>query len=389
MSDKQARGGAMADVKGRGDVQELREQIRDWRTAEVCVDAERGLVANIALAGLNSRNGYRYLEEALRGAVPLYNHKPVFLDHAPNAARPQERSTRDLVGHIVNPRYESGRIRGDVRVIDADAGRTFLALAASDAPAVGMSHVVLAERSTDRTVVEKIREVVSVDAVVFPATTATFRESGGGTLPPYGHSLEGFIEQIDAGLVWHVRRALKDEGAEVRRTGVFDECVVAEVRRADQEAELYAVEWSGGPGSVVLSGAPRPVTAVEVEGLRWMGRSGGDVLAKLEVERERLEREVERLRSEAAELETDRCARDVRREVEEVLKESRLPEYAVTEGFRRQLVEAADAGERMKLVAERRELLRQMRCHVPWSCERTAGAGRLPDAEFVAAVRRR
>ena len=40
-----------------------------------------------------------------------------------------------------------------------------------------MSHVVLARRSNDRSEVEAIEEVVSVDAVMYPATTQTFRES--------------------------------------------------------------------------------------------------------------------------------------------------------------------------------------------------------------------
>jgi hypothetical protein len=40
-----------------------------------------------------------------------------------------------------------------------------------------MSHVVLAERGGDGTVVERIHDVISVDAVVGPATTTTFRES--------------------------------------------------------------------------------------------------------------------------------------------------------------------------------------------------------------------
>jgi len=60
--------------------------------------------------------------------------------------------------------------------LETEAGRTFLALLESDSPAIGMSHVVLAERSTNGAIVEKIHDVVSVDAVVFPATTQGFRE---------------------------------------------------------------------------------------------------------------------------------------------------------------------------------------------------------------------
>ena len=158
-------------------LQQLAEEIRDWRSDGLIVDRENRYVRNVALAGTVSKNGYRYTEQALQEATNLYHNKPVFLDHAPSASRATHRSTRDLVGSIVNPRFENGRVRGDIRVIDTEAGRTFLALAESDGPSVGMSHVVLAKRNVNGTIVERLEQVVSVDAVVFPASTVTFRES--------------------------------------------------------------------------------------------------------------------------------------------------------------------------------------------------------------------
>ncbi len=154
----------------------ITEQNPDWNTQEVFVDPENRLVKNVALTGQVSSNGYRYSEQALLEGLPLYEQKPVFLDHALARTSPHQRSTRDLVGTIVNVRYEAGRIRGDIRVLDTEAGRTFLALTESNAPSVGMSHVVLAEKNADGSVVEKIHDVVSVDAVVFPATTKSFYE---------------------------------------------------------------------------------------------------------------------------------------------------------------------------------------------------------------------
>lgn len=154
----------------------LTEHISDWRS-QLAVDPAARLVQNVALTGRDSKNGYRYAESALRSALPLYDHKPVFLDHAADRSRPHDRSTRDLVGTIESPRFEDGRIRADIRVLDTDSGRTFLALTQSRAPGVGMSHVVLAQRSPDGATVESIEDVVSVDAVVNPATTTTFRES--------------------------------------------------------------------------------------------------------------------------------------------------------------------------------------------------------------------
>lgn len=154
----------------------LTEHVADWR-AQLAVDPVARLVQNVALTGRDSRNGYCYAESALRAALPLYDGKPVFLDHAVDRSRPRDRSTRDLVGTIESPRFEDGRVRADIRLLDTDSGRTFLALAQSNAPGVGMSHVVLAQRSADGTTVESIADVISVDAVINPATTTTFRES--------------------------------------------------------------------------------------------------------------------------------------------------------------------------------------------------------------------
>lgn len=154
----------------------LTEQIADWRSS-VVVERAAHSIRNVALAGTHSKNGYRYADAALRMAAPLYENVPVFLDHPASTRRPRERSTRDLAGHVAGVGYEDGRLRGDVRTLDTEAGRTLLALAESGGPGVGMSHVVLAERSADGATVERIVEVISVDAVVFPATTQSFRES--------------------------------------------------------------------------------------------------------------------------------------------------------------------------------------------------------------------
>lgn len=155
----------------------ITEHIADWRGPDLKVDFAGRVVSDVVLSGPVSRNGHRYSVEALQQAAPLYDHKPVFLDHAPNLAKPFERSMRDLVGTVLQPRYEGERIRGDIHVLDTEAGRTFLALVESGNPAVGMSHVVLAQRGRDPQTVERIHDVVSVDAVVFPATTHGLRES--------------------------------------------------------------------------------------------------------------------------------------------------------------------------------------------------------------------
>lgn len=154
----------------------LQERFDNWND-EVRIDAENRMVLNVALAGPVSRNGYRYTDDALASATELYANKPVFLDHATQRQRPHDRSTRDLVGSIQNPRFIGGRIRGDIRVLETESGNLFLKLVEAGPPGVGMSHVVVAARSADGSTVEEIRDVISVDAVIHPATTTTFSES--------------------------------------------------------------------------------------------------------------------------------------------------------------------------------------------------------------------
>ncbi len=185
----------------------ITEQIADWRTEAFHVQLEERVVSNVLFSGGTSKNGHRYSETALREAAALYDRKPVFLDHAANLAKPYDRSMRDLAGWIVEARHVDGRIQGEIQVLETEAGRTLLALMTSETPAVGMSHVILARKSADGTLVEKIHDVISVDAVVFPATTTGFRErfdcelasDEEGVREEYGRQLtevRGELEQV-------------------------------------------------------------------------------------------------------------------------------------------------------------------------------------------------
>jgi hypothetical protein len=267
----------------------LVEQSADWRS-ESRVDRAARLVRNVALAGPESKNGYRYAEAALRSGAALYDRKPVFLDHAADARRTHERSTRDLVGSITEPRYDGGRIRGDIQVLDTEAGQTFLSLVESDAPGVGMSHVVLAERGGDGTVVERIHDVISVDAVVGPATTTTFRESiDGGSFP--------------------------------------------------------------------------------------------ELLEALRVERDALA-------ARLVQLEQAQLAAERRTSAQQLVAAAGLPEFATTPAFLEQLSAVDEAG-RVRLIAERRELVARCSAAGPRSAERRGSEARDATAEFVAAIRGR
>lgn len=309
----------------------LTERVVDWRS-ELRLDRHARLVQNVALAGRDSRNGYHYTEAALRTALPLYDHKPVFLDHARDRSHPRDRSTRDLVGSIVNPRYEDGRIRGDIHVLDTDSGRTFLALIEADAPGVGMSHVVLARRSADGQSVEAIEDVVSVDAVVNPATTTTFRESS----------------QPDS-----------------------SEADPSENAAHDLATGEDAGDAAAAPECIASSGATSEQLQAE--------------MVRLTLERDQYRSALDRMQSER-----EQDVRQQRRDA--LLSESRLPEHALTPLFLQLLDAAPDEDARRALIRERSELLNRSARLSPSSAPRRdepLRASAATTADFLAAIHRR
>ncbi|GAB4159732.1 MAG: hypothetical protein Tsb009_37030 [Planctomycetaceae bacterium] len=372
----------MVSTKNHPSLQQLVEHISDWNTGNVKIDESQRLVRNVALAGLKSKNGYRYSEQALRDAIQLYEGKPVFLDHAHNQSRPYERSTRDLVGSVINTRFEAGRVRSDIKVLDTESGRTFLALVTASNPAVGMSHVVLARRSPDQTVVESIHEVVSVDAVVFPATTTTFREqnSGESVESPIG-SMESIIESIDQQLPEHVQNIIRSDSASVKRKGVFPHHVLVEVQEASNTVPTeYLLNWSCREGLIEL---------------------GDDLCNKFQHEELRQEwaniTQMETVHSENQKLKNKLRAFQEReqqaaihQEIDSLIAESNLPEYAITELLRQQLAHAPTSDDRRALIAERLSMLNASQQKGPFSHERQLQESQATtDDRFVSIIRTR
>lgn len=360
------------------------EQIGDWRSEAVAVDRSSGLVRNVALAGMESKNGHRYSESALRKAVSLYADKPVFLDHAANSSRPQDRSTRDLVGNIVNPRFANGRIRGEIKTLGTEAGQTFLSLAENAGSTVGMSHVVLVTRSSDGSVVEEIHEVVSVDVVAFPATTSSLQEQSvdhDDRLPEFG-SFESVIRQIDAQLPRRVRELTGDADAVCERVAVYPTHVVLRMNSADAEAdgEEHSIGWRMRNQRVHLAKTWLPVSERFDESEHWErtyshweeAREGSEAREAEEL-RERL-REVEatnaELQQRCEKLTAERELAECRSTVASMLEASGLPAEAISEEFHRQMLVAENDADRESLLKDREAFFELCSARVPTSRQR-------------------
>lgn len=143
--------------------------------SEAVTERDRRLVRNVVLLGPQSRNGYRYSPSAMQAAMPLYENRPIFLDHADEPGSPTRRKLRDFAGQVVAPRYEGDRLRGDLKLLGPHTDWLFDLIEAAPQD-IGMSHVVLGRRSATGQLIEQIERVVSVDIVAFPATTQSFHE---------------------------------------------------------------------------------------------------------------------------------------------------------------------------------------------------------------------
>lgn len=144
------------------------------------VNREAGLIHDVMVLGAVSQNGRTYSRAAMRGAVPLYEGRPVYVDHDTTSTT---RGYRDKIGRLINVRLDeaANQIRADLAVNPEHPTAAQLFWDAANNPAaVGLSHDAEGTEVTTPSgerVVESIARVRSVDLVADPATTRTLYES--------------------------------------------------------------------------------------------------------------------------------------------------------------------------------------------------------------------
>ena len=137
------------------------------------------LLKDVLLCGNQSKNGYNIPSRAFgseSNTKALYEGKPVFFNHAPGS-----NGVLDTAGVVVNVRLKDGKPRGDLETADWEMGQKLIKILNSkkiqeSGLKLGMSHVARYRFDDDRTSVEEVVEVLSVDVVHNPATTKTFKE---------------------------------------------------------------------------------------------------------------------------------------------------------------------------------------------------------------------
>lgn len=143
------------------------------------IDRELGIVYDVRVCGLQSANGRRYLPEALRDALSLYEGAQVYFDHPHGDSN--ARSYRDHFGSLFNVRVadDGGLIANLKYKTKHYLAEQFLADALDDSKTMGLSHNAEGLGYYDEhgdVVVEKITVVHSVDVVDGPATTLSLFE---------------------------------------------------------------------------------------------------------------------------------------------------------------------------------------------------------------------
>lgn len=151
------------------------------------VDRERGIIHDVKVLGMKSKNGPSYSPEAVRNAAKLYAGIQTFIGH-PDRLRPDaERSPQDLFGWLENPRAASDGIRADLHYLKTHPMACQIAEVAERRPdKLGLSHnaVVAESMHGSEVVYESIERVRSVDIVCRPATSRGIFESLDETMAP-------------------------------------------------------------------------------------------------------------------------------------------------------------------------------------------------------------
>lgn len=142
------------------------------------VDRDQGVIHGVKILGWESDNGRRYLPEAGREAVPLYEGCKVFLDHPEK--RSGTRDDADAFGRLRDVRWEKDGVYGDLHFF---MSHPMAARVCEDVErglgVFGMSHNAQGEGETvdGVFVIHHIVEVRSVDLVSEPATVKNLWES--------------------------------------------------------------------------------------------------------------------------------------------------------------------------------------------------------------------
>jgi hypothetical protein len=323
------------------------------------LDKEKGIVRDVKIVGLESpTRRRRYSPEGLKRALKLYENVHVNIDHPESekvAGRPRLFSER--FGKITNPRIVEGiGIVGDMKYNPKHEKATIFEWWVENSPdSVALSHNADGLGKMDEkgwTLIEEITAVRSVDLVADGGTNESLFE--GALLERYRERTEmkkiQDVSQTAIGLVHDAMFSGPDESVDDRKKKILE----------------IVDEWS----DILQDKVPVPTTTVESKDMEFKDitveqlkkerpdliqvvlteSAAGDETRKQKEKITLLERQLDEANVKIAA--TERATL-----VQKKLLESKLPDHALTDPFKKQLMNAADDKAVEELIQDRIKLL--------------------------------
>ncbi len=145
------------------------------------IDRVNGVIFNVQVLGRVSQNGREYSNPAMSEACKLYEGIEVNIDH-PNALRSANaRPVGETWGILRNCRVVGDSVRGDLHYLTQHRETPVILERIEKGVSLGLSHNAAGKttRRGNKTIVESISRVHSVDLVTRPATNKNLFESQG------------------------------------------------------------------------------------------------------------------------------------------------------------------------------------------------------------------
>jgi len=304
---------------------ELKEKATPGALLEANFDKKNMIVHNVVFLGPNSSRGYTYKEEAIQEALPLFEGATMYIDHQSEESveKGDVRSVHELLGQAKNARVVGDKVRGDMHLVNtADIRNNIFPIMEHFKDQIGNSLAGFGEKVKEngKEVVVKITHVNSIDLVTRPGTTSGLFESRkkNSDKNKNGGNTKVTIEEI--------LEALKDSK--------INEAVTAHIMaEAEQTGKIEELE------KIVV------VLKKDISG------KDGE-LDKFKVK-------------EAHEEKVHLC--------DKLIKESKLPDEAVTKTWKKQLLASKDEGDMREMLSERKDFYTKLTATKPLNWEKDTG----------------
>jgi len=169
--------------------------------------SEDGVVKDVPVLGMVSKNGRRYTEDALKTGAELYENSPLYTDHSTNS-----RKITEKLGVLRNVHYaeDTQQLKGDLFLLKSHTLYPHIQEDLSrNLGLFGLSHdaQLSGEKTDEGIVINKINKVFSVDLVSSPATVQNLKEEIVEEEPNYEELIK---TKLDAILPDIVNNAVKE-----------------------------------------------------------------------------------------------------------------------------------------------------------------------------------